>query len=399
MTLDTVNIRAPIVFVGYGISDPKSGYDDYAVDVHGAIVAFLPGVPAGLPSHRSEYYSSVKWSVAQRHGAVATIELSTADVDRSWSWTDRMAWVTEWAATWLDANGQPPVDAPIPRILLSSAGTAQFLSLASRGLSEVIDAPRSFRIDRAAITLRARHDEVMAPHVLGILRGSDPQLRNEYVVYTAHLDGEGRAEPVDGDDIYNSAIDNGLGAAMLLTLAQRFSRLSSRPKRSFLFIATTGEELGIAGSPYFVEHPTVPLASMVAVINMDGPSLMTDPVTTVLAMGAANSTLGIATGTVAATLGLKVNPVAAPLNYSDHYPFVMKGIPALWIVQDGQSSKTAKAAQSRIHTPRDDMNRSFRWESGAVLTQLNFLIGQMVATQPERPRWNPGDILGEAFAH
>ena len=398
-TGETVRIHAPIVFVGYGISDPKNGHDDYAGDVRGAIVAFLPGVPPSLPSNRKDYYTSVKWSVARQHGAVATIELSTPDEDRAWSWGDRMAWVTEWAATWLESGGQSPADAPLPRILLSSAGTSRLLSLASQ-TSDVLATPRPFRVETAAVTIGARHDDVTAPHVIGVLPGSDPQLRSEYVVYVAHLDGEGRAEPVDGDDIYNSAIDNGLGSAMLLTLAQRFSKLSPRPTRSMLFIATTGEELGISGSPYFVAHPTVPLASIVAVINIDGPSQLTDPVEVVLAMGAANSTLGIAVGAAAAQLGITVNPSFAPLNFSDHYPFVMKGIPALWIVQDdgGQPSEAARAAKLRIHTPRDDMRRSFRWETGATLTQLNFLIGQMVAVQTERPRWNPGDILGEAFA-
>jgi hypothetical protein len=395
----TVRMRAPIIFVGYGITDPETGHDDYATDVRGSIVAFLPGAPPGLPASRRDYYTSVKWRLAQQHGAVATVELSTPEEDRSWSWQERTAWVGEWAGAWLESDGQPPADTPLPRILFSSAGTARLLALTSQTLSEVVAAPRAFRIDTAAVTIASRHDDVTAPNVIGVIQGSDPQLRDEYVVYIAHLDGLGRADPVDGDDIYNGAIDNALGSAMLLTIAKRFSRLAPPPKRSILFIATTGEEFGIAGSPYFVEHPTVPLASIVAVINIDGPSHLAEPVAGVLAMGAANSTLGLATGAAAARLGIRVNQSDAPLNFSDHYPFVMKGIPALWIVQNGagEPSEAVKASQLRVHTPRDDMQRSFRWETAATLTELNVLIGQMVAMQAERPRWIAGDILGKAF--
>jgi Zn-dependent M28 family amino/carboxypeptidase len=231
-----------------------------------------------------------------------------------------------------------------------------------------------------------------------MLPGSDPQRRNEYVVFVAHLDGSGRGQPVNGDDIYNSAIDNALGSSMLLTLADAFGNLPERPQRSMLFLAATGEELGIVGTPYFVEHPTVPLDAIVAVINIDGPSLLTDSVDTVLAMGGTNSTLGTVVEAAADVLNLKVNKATAPLNYSDHFPFVMKGIPALWIVGNGgEPTAGGEEARRSVHSPADDMNRPFRWDVAVTLTQLNFLIGKAIANEPERPRWNPDDILGQRF--
>ena len=395
-----LTITAPILFVGYGIGAPEYEHDDYAVDVRGAIVAFLPGVPPNLPVDRRDYYTSVKRSLAQQHGAVATIELSTPDQDKTWTWEDRVSTAEHGAATWLQTDGTLPADQRVPRVLLSSTGASRLFSAASQRITDVLAAPRPFRLPNAILTLATSDEEIAAPHVLAMLPGSDPELRDEYVVYVAHLDGTGRGEPINGDHIYNSAIDNGLGSAILLTLAQTFGGLAERPKRSLLFFAATGEELGIQGSPYFVEHPTVPLDAVVAVINIDGPSLLTDPVRSVLAMGAENSTLGITVDEAARQLGLDVKRATAPLNYSDHFPFVMKGVPALWIVSADdatESTEAREAVRRSIHKPTDDMNRSFRWDAAVTLARLNFLIGQEVANTLEPPRWNPGDILGEKF--
>jgi Zn-dependent M28 family amino/carboxypeptidase len=115
-------------------------------------------------------------------------------------------------------------------------------------------------------------------------------------------------------------------------------------------------------------------------------------------MGGTNSTLGTVVEAAADLLGLKVNKATAPLNYSDHFPFVMKGIPALWIVGNSDEPTAAgEGARRRVHSPSDDMNRPFRWDAAVALTQLNFLIGKAVANEPERPRWNPDDILGQRF--
>jgi hypothetical protein len=391
---------APVRFVGYGISAPEHGLDDYASDVRGAIVAFLPGVPPEIPAHRRDYYTSVKRQLAQERGAVATIELSTPDADKVWSWEDRVSAAADGTATWLDAGGAPPADRRVARVLLSSAGTSRLLGATSRTIEEVLAAPKPIGLAAAVLRLATRDEEIAAPHTLAMLPGSDARLRNEYVLYIAHLDGQGRGKTVGGDDIYNSAIDNGLGSAILLTLAQTFAGLAARPKRSLLFLAATGEELGVAGSPYFVENPTVPLDRIVAVINIDGPSLLTDAVRSVLAMGAENSTLGVVADRAARQLGLDVKPSTAPLNFSDHFPFVMKGIPALWIVgeDDAAESKEAReAARRNVHTPKDDMNRTFRWDAAVALARLNFLIGREVANERDRPRWNRFDILGVKF--
>jgi hypothetical protein len=395
-----VELHAPIVFVGYGISDPSQDHDDYTRDVRGSIVAFLPGVPPHLPAARQEYYTSLKGRLARERGAVATIELSTPEEDRAFPWATRLGWVDVGASTWLDAEGATPAEADAPRLLFSTAGTERLLALAGRTLSSLrVPRPPAFAVADATFSIASQAEEFSSPHVIARLPGADPSLRGEHVLVVAHLDGLGRGEPVNGDDIYNGAIDNALGAALLLAGAQRLSALDERPRRSVLFLATTGEELGIVGSPYFVAHPTVPLDAIVAAVNIDGPSQLTGPVRTILAMGAQNSTLGAAVERAASSLGLQVKSAAAPLNYSDHYPFVMKGIPALWLVQaeDGPDSAEEKDASTRPHTPRDDLGRPFRWESAETLLRLHVALVRDVASQPRRPEWLAGDLLGQRF--
>jgi len=395
-----VELRAPVVFVGYGISDPSEGHDDYTQDVRGSIVAFLPGVPSHLPAERRDYYTSLKWRLARERGAVATIELSTPDEDQAFPWATRMEWIEVGASTWLDAQGNAPADVDLPRLLFSTAGTDRLLALAGRTLSSLtIPRPPAFSIADATLSIASRTEEFSSPHVIARLRGADPSLAGEHVLVVAHLDGLGRGAPVNGDDIYNGAIDNALGAALLLATAQRLAGPEERLRRSVLFLATTGEELGIVGSPYFVAHPTVPLDAIVAAVNIDGPSQLTGPIRAILAMGARNSTLGGAVERAASGLGLRMKPAAAPLNYSDHYPFVMKGIPSLWLVQaeDGPPSEEEKDASTRPHTPRDDLGRPLRWEAAEMLLRLHVALVRDIASQPERPEWLAGDVLGQRF--
>lgn len=395
-----LEVSAPIVFVGYGISAPEYGHHDYAADVRGAIVAFVPGVPEHLPMARRDYYMSQKWRLAQQHGAIATIELSTPEEDKRWTWADRVLSSTEGRGTALEGDGSLRRDEQLPRVLISTDATTRLFGYANLPLSKALAAKLPLRLPMARFTFTTRRQDLSSPHVIATLPGSDPRLRNEYVAFVAHLDGQGRGRDLNGDDIYNSAIDNALGSALLLSLAEAFGRMDQRPTRSILFIASTGEELGIAGMPYFVDHPTVPIESIVAAINIDGPAFLTEPVRAILAMGAANSTLSATVGRASAQLGLKVNEADAPLNYSDHYPFVMKGIPSLWIVLDGggaAASEASVAVARTIHKPNDDMNRAFNWDTAVTFARLNFLIGQETANQAERPRWNTGDILGEKF--
>jgi Zn-dependent M28 family amino/carboxypeptidase len=258
----------------------------------------------------------------------------------------------------------------------------------------------------AAIRLRTRHEDFTSPNVIGRLPGSDPRLATENVVYTAHLDHVGIGEPIDGDAIYNGAVDNASGVAAVLAIARAFTELPERPRRSTLFVATTAEEPGLVGSDYLANHLPAGLHDLVAAINIDGATLMTHPLKAVTGMGAVHSSLSESLSDAAAHLDLTVRPEPIPLLGSDHYHFVLRGIPALWVIADaetGDPNLDGRALNrnwmdTRLHTPQDDMNQPLDFGAAALLARLMFLTGYEIATQSARPAWNEGDFIGETFS-
>jgi Zn-dependent M28 family amino/carboxypeptidase len=158
----------------------------------------------------------------------------------------------------------------VNKLLAGSGKTADALLAAARESKTA-----SFELPvTARIHLVTQLEDLRSPNVVALLRGSDPPLRNEYVVYTAHSDHLGISEPVNGDNIYNGALDNASGTACLLEIAKAFSRANPRPRRSILFVSVTGEEAGLLGSDYFAHYPTVPKNALVADINMDSAAML-----------------------------------------------------------------------------------------------------------------------------
>jgi Zn-dependent M28 family amino/carboxypeptidase len=262
----------------------------------------------------------------------------------------------------------------------------------------------------AEIHTVTRRAPLHSPNVVARLEGSDPQLRAEHVVYTAHLDHLGVSTPVKGDSIYNGALDNASGTAEILEIARAFSRLPTRPRRSLLFVAVTGEEEGLLGSDYFASNPTVPRGSIVADINIDE-DLMLWPLRDVVALGAEHSTLAAAVERAATRLKVGVGPDPAPEQVyfirSDQYSFVRQGIPSIDLEagfgSDDPNIKPAEISDrwdaNLYHSPQDDMQQpGLDFEAAAALTRVGFLCGLYVAQQTERPRWNSGDFFGATFA-
>jgi Zn-dependent M28 family amino/carboxypeptidase len=214
---------------------------------------------------------------------------------------------------------------------------------------------------------------------------------------------------VDGDSIYNGALDNASGVAQMLEVAHAFARLPQPPRRSVVFLAVTAEEQGLLGSDYYAHYPTVPIGQIVANINLDGALILAPPADVVI-HGADHSTLGEIAEAAARRLDLEVTPDPAPEQMffvrSDQYSFVRQGIPALFLFPGTKSSDPSIDAGARLqqylaeryHKPSDDMSQPFSYEAGAVGARLNFLIGYAVAQQAERPQWNPGDFFGRTFA-
>ena len=265
--------------------------------------------------------------------------------------------------------------------------------------------PNSFDLNTTVnVSYTSTYQDIISYNVVGTIEGTDPKLKKEYVVHSAHLDHLGVGRPVQGDSIYNGAHDNAVGTASVLAIANIYKNIKVKPKRSILFILMTGEELGDMGSSYFAKHPTVPPGSMVADVNTDMPTIIA-PLLSVTALGAEHSSLATQVAQAADYLGLGVEddpePTQARFTRSDQYSFVVNGIPALHIkygakTADGKNNLNDFVAVWRAkyyHKPQDDINGIFDFRAGKTYAELNFLIGYLVAQDPNRPTWNTGDIF------
>jgi Zn-dependent M28 family amino/carboxypeptidase len=258
--------------------------------------------------------------------------------------------------------------------------------------------------------LVSQFENLQSPNVAGILTGSDPKLKDEYVLYTAHADHLGIGTPKNGDNIYNGALDNASGTAALIEMAHAFATMAPQPRRSIMFVAVTGEEEGLLGSEYFAQNPTVPIDNIVANINMDELPMVFD-FKDVVALGAEHSSLGPMIESIAKAEGLEVSPDPLPEeNFfvrSDQYSLVKKGVPAVAITGGEKATDPSKNGgeierawiKNYYHSPQDDMNQPLDYNAAAKYTRMNFALGYAVANQDTRPTWNPGDFFGNAFGH
>ena len=414
------SVEAPVVYVGFGVTAPEQGYDDYAgVEAKGKVVAYLFGAPARFePTVRAHYSSGVaKEANAAAHGAVGTIWLDSPALEQLYPFKDQVRDLAFPDMRWLDAQGQPNDYFPELRgaAILNMEATARLLEGSGKSPQEIYAAakegkPGSFALPvTAKVKIATKLEDLHSPNVVARLQGSDAKLRDEYVVYSAHLDHLGIGEPVNGKKIYNGALDNASGSATLLEIARAYSQMKPHPRRSILFVSVTGEEEGLLGSDYFSHYPTVAKDGLVANINIDGNAALLWPIEDVIPRGSEHSTLGAAAHEAAARLKLDVSPDPVPdlvfFIRSDQYSFVKQGIPSIFFSAGIKSSDPkvkpveiiTKWRQTIYHKPQDDMNQPFDFESGAKFARCGFLLGYGVAQQNEKPTWNPGDFFGEHY--
>jgi Zn-dependent M28 family amino/carboxypeptidase len=253
--------------------------------------------------------------------------------------------------------------------------------------------------------LRARvaveRAEVESQNVAGILRGVDPQLGSEFVVLSAHLDHLGIGGAINGDTIYNGAMDNASGVAAMLEVAASLHASGAKPKRSILFVAVTGEEKGELGSLYFASHPTVPRERIVANVNTDM-FLPLFPLKTLMVLGLDESDLGQDIRATARELGLQVQADPEPQRNrfvrSDQYSFIKFGIPALAmkVGYEPNSPEAAIAARwtaERYHAPSDDLNQPVDRSAAAKYVEVVQALAMRIANRGDRPRWNDSSFF------
>jgi Peptidase family M28/PA domain len=404
-----------VVFVGYGVSAPEFQYDDYAsVDVRGKIVAVLYGAPPKMPSAPGAHFSSTdqKLRTAAKHGAIGYISIWAGKTEQRTPFSEYVRFTRGPALRWLDDKGAPNDAEPSIRgsARISSSTAALMFEGAPKSWKDALrDAensqPQAFPLP-ASVTLHivSRYSEAESPNVAAILPGSDPQLKNEYVAFTAHLDHLGIGDPIKGDNIYNGAADNASGTSALIEMARAFSQLRPAPRRSLLFVAVTGEEEGLLGSDYYAQNPTVPIKQIVADINMDEVSFLYD-FKDIVPLGAEHSSLGAVAGDVARHMGLIVSPDPLPEEVyfvrSDQYSFILQGVPSLYVEEglqtvnpglDGKKMQFDWEVQ-RYHQPSDDMSQPFDFNATVKCTRVDLAVGYEVAQQTERPHWNAGDFF------
>jgi Zn-dependent M28 family amino/carboxypeptidase len=411
-------VTAPLVFAGYGVYAPELHYDDYgSTDVKGCIVIILDAAPAIFPSNERAYFSSAatKYAEAVKRGAVGVISLPSTNSLTGWEAMIKRA--GQGACRWAEANGNLQPDFPELKVIatLSPTRASTLFTGSGHDWQEITDKAKSgqaqsFPLNKqASMQVTTALSDVHSSNLIGVIPGSSPTLKDQYVVYAAHLDHFGIGIPVKGDSIYNGAHDNASGVAILLEIARAFRSLPTAPKRSVIITIVTGEELGLLGSDYFIQHPTVPKKDIVANLALDMPFFF-HPVLDIVPYGADHSTLFHQTQAAAAYLGLGIGPDPFPEQVvfirSDHYSFIRQGIPALFIKSGFKTiaSDTVDRSRSDVdwrkttyHTPQDDMSQSFDFNAAATHVKLNFLIGLLVCEDTDRPAWNKGDFFGGRF--
>jgi Zn-dependent M28 family amino/carboxypeptidase len=410
-----------VVFVGYGVVAPEYGWDDYKdVDVRGKTIVMLindPAVPdpadpskldpAMFKGEAMTYYGrwTYKYEIASEKGAAAAIIVHETGPAGYPYEVVKGSWGHEnFDIRPADSNaGRVAVEAWITLDKakeLFAAGGHDFESLkraATRRDFLPIDLGATADFDLTT-TLR----EVRSHNVVAKLEGSDPALKDEYVVYTAHWDHLGKDTTLAGDQIYNGALDNASGTAALLEIAEAFSKLRTPPARSVLFLAVTAEEQGLLGAKYYAEHPLYPLEKTLANINMDGVNQW-GRTRDIVVVGMGNTTLEDVLGREAAVEGRVLAPDPEPEKgfyyRSDHFEFAKQGVPALYVDAGTNfigkpagygEQKRAEYTANDYHKPSDEIKPDWDLAGAVDDTRLLFRVGYDVANTAQWPEWMPG---------
>jgi Zn-dependent M28 family amino/carboxypeptidase len=407
--LSSEEITAPLVFVGYGLKIPEKNYDDLSsFDLHGKIVVYLAGSPSDIPTALSAHYQTIgeRWKSLKQAGVIGTITIpNPASMDIPWS---RMSLNRAHASMDL-ADPEFNETQGLKMAMTFNPGQAEKLFAGSGHTFEEIAALGKDRKPLPRFPLRVslkahatvQTSPVESANIVGKLPGIDPALKGEYVVISAHIDHIGIGEPVNGDRIYNGAMDNASGVAVLLDLAAQFSAHPEQLRRSILFVVVTAEEKGLLGSKYFAAHPTVPPKSMIADINLDM-FLPIVPLRVLKVPGLAESDLGDRARDAAQLFGVRVQPDPEPLRNvfirSDQYNFIRHGVPALKLdVGFDPGSPEQKIFKDwltkRYHAPSDDLAQPVDLASGGLYEDIVRQLLISVANADARPQWKPDSFF------
>jgi Zn-dependent M28 family amino/carboxypeptidase len=405
--------EAEAIFAGHGIVAPEFRWDDFKdVDVRGKVLVLFTNEPASddpkfFGGRALTYYGrwTYKFEEATRKGALGAIIIHTTET-AGYGWeVVRNSWSREQPYVKL-APGQPAL--AFTGWVTGDAGE-KLLSMAGHHVDELLKAAESRDFRPIPLGIRVRFNlptkvrEIQTRNVAGMVEGSDAKLKSEVVIYSAHWDHLGIGTPVDGDAIYNGAVDNATGCGIVLELARAWAAQPKKPRRSALFLAVTAEEGGLRGSEYYAGHPEIPAGKTALDINYDGlfPFGRTRDV---VVNGAERTTAWPVIEAVAKRMGLAIKPEPRPEQgtyyRSDHFAFAHVGIPA-FSVEEGNDfigkpkGFGAKAFEQyndlHYHRPSDEFQESWDFSGLAEMARFGFVVGTEVANQDGLPSWHKGD--------
>lgn len=409
-------IDAAMVFVGYGLSIPEAKWDDLAgLDLRGKIAVYVNvPAPVAVDDNVRSHVSSAgeRWAVLRKAGAIG---IATLPNPRPPSETNPDAGATNNPApaaaapptpqmtyTFADRELQEQAGLKLS-ITITRSGAAKFLESSGHTLEELhqlVAEKKPLPRFPLTSTLRAKatlkRAQIASDNIVGIYEGTDRQLKDEYVVMSAHLDHVGIGRAVNGDRIYNGAMDDASGVASMIEIARMLRESRATPKRSIVFVAVTAEERGLLGSKYFAARPTVSAGRIVANINLDM-FLPLYPLKVIEVQGLTESSLGETVRTVAKELGVDVQADREPEQNrfirSDQYSFIRRGIPALAFkfgYEFGSPEEKIRREWVRdvYHKPNDDVTQPVNLEAAATFNRVIAGLLQRVANDPARPTWN-----------
>jgi len=412
---EPISLAAEVSFLGRGLRSPALGLDSYeGIDVRGRIVLTLPNPPVGIPADVGSHVASVesREAAAASAGAAALIVLWTPANEALYPWTLLSHHIQEGHVFWAAPSADRPLDpahTPGGVIFLRWEAAERLFTGHGHSLASLMEraatgesVPSFHLAAHMNLRLTQTTTPLTSPNVVGVLTGSDPRLKSQIVVATAHLDHVGVGEPVGGDSIYNGAIDNAAGVAALIEIAASVA-VGTRPARTIVFLATTAEEAGLVGADFFLRRQPLD-GTVVANVNMDGNHLLFRA-KDLIAIGAEHSDIRLAVEAGAHLAGLEFDSTPrldqSFLTRSDQYAFIKRGIPAIMLLNGFHSAEKVVDGPSTIaewdrtvfHSPADEARDSLDYATGATYARAAAHIVLQLANSANRPRWQKGSFF------
>jgi len=402
-THESVQLAAPLVFVGYGLKIPEKNLDELAgLDLKGKIVVYIAGSPSDIPTALASHYQTAgeRWKSLRAAGAIGVVSiLNPASMDIPWS---RIALNRNHPA--MDLVGAEFDETPGLKVgvIFNPAAAESLFAGSGHTFTEIAALAKDRKpLPHFALTTTLKADgkvlttKVESANLVGKLPGTNPALKDQFVVLSAHIDHIGIGAPINGDKIYNGAMDDGSGSALVMDIAASLKTYPEKLGRSIIFLLVTAEEKGLLGSKYFAAHPTVPAKSIVADINVDM-FLPIVPLKILKIEGIEESDLGMNAAKIAQSMGIK--PIADPeplrnaFIRSDQYSFIKKGVPAVKVdvgfeLGTPEQKIFKEWLTNRYHAPSDDVNQPVDLQAAATYEEFTRRLLISTANEPAKPQW------------